>query len=43
MPEKLSALSQRPEGCLFGVGGLGSLCLCRAPGVGMEVLASTAA
>lgn len=40
MPEKLSVLSQRPECCLFGVGGLGLLCLCRAPRVGMEVLAA---
>lgn len=40
MPEKLFALSQSPEGCLFGVGGLSSLCLCCASDVGMEVLAA---
>lgn len=38
--EKLFALSQRRECCLFGVGELGSLCLCRAHGIGMEVLAA---
>lgn len=39
MPQKLFALSQRPGCCLFGVGELGLLCLCRAHGVGLQVLA----
>lgn len=44
MPEKLFALSQKPEYLLFGVGGMGSFCLCAVlVVVGMEVFYSTAA
>lgn len=44
MPEKLYALSQKPEYLLFGVGEVGSFCLrVVLMGVGMEVFYSTAA
>lgn len=44
MPEKLSALSQKPEYVPFGVGGMGSFCPCVVlRGVGMEGFHSAAA
>lgn len=44
MPEKLFALSQKPEYLLIGVGEMGSVCPCIVlRGVGMEVFYSTAA
>jgi len=44
MPEKLFALSQKPEYLLFGVGEMGLFCLCVVPmGLGTEVFYSTAA
>ena len=44
MPEKLFALSQKPEYLLFEVGETGLFCLCVVlMGVGMEVFYSTPA